>query len=88
MDYKIPEERLKKIYFDYVLKSGANLRTGTVLVVWRSGTSTIEFTDTSTADIGDTLNESFTADIVGANVRLKLTGDSNTWTVKTSVRMI
>jgi hypothetical protein len=75
-------------HFDYVLKSGANLRTGTVLVVWRSGTSTIEFTDTSTADIGDTLNESFTADIVGANVRLKLTGDSNTWTVKTSVRMI
>jgi len=75
-------------HFDYVLKSGANLRTGTVLTAWQAGTSTIEFTDTSTADIGDTLSESFTADILGANVRLKLTGDSNTWIVKTAIRMI
>ena len=48
----------------------------------------MEFTDTSTNDIGDTLNEVFTVDILNANVRLKLSGDSSTWTVKTSVRMI
>ena len=75
-------------HFDYVLKSGTNLRTGTVFAVWQAGTSTVEFTDTSTNDIGDTLNEVFTVDILNANVRLKLSGDSSTWTVKTSVRMI
>lgn len=75
-------------HFDYVLKSGTNLRTGTVLAVWEAGTSNVEFTDTSTADIGDTLSESFVVDILGANVRLKLTGDSSTWTVKTAIRMI
>jgi hypothetical protein len=84
----LPTSSYDAAHFDYVLKSGANLRTGTVLTIWQAGTSTIEFTDTSTADIGDTLSESFTADILGANVRLKLTGDSNTWTVKTAIRMI
>lgn len=75
-------------HFDYVIKSGANLRTGTVFAVWQAGTSTVEFTDTSTNDIGDTLSEVFTVDVLSGNVRLKLTGDSNTWAVKTSVRMI
>lgn len=75
-------------HFDYVLKSGSNLRTGTVMAVWAAGTGNIEFTDTSTNDIGDTLSEVFTVDILSGNVRLKLTGDSNTWTVKTAIRMI
>jgi len=75
-------------HFDYVLKSGSNLRTGTVLAVWEAGSTNIEFTDTSTADIGDTLSENFTVDLLSGNARLKLTGDSSTWTVKTAIRMI
>lgn len=75
-------------HFDYVLKSETNLRTGTVLAVWQTGSANIEFTDTSTADIGDTLSESFTVDLLSGNARLKLTGDSSTWTVKTAIRLI
>jgi len=47
-------------HFDYVLKSGANLRTGTVMSIWTGGS--IEFTDTSTNDIGNTRNADFTVD--------------------------
>jgi len=75
-------------HFDYVLKSSTNLRTGTVMTIWEAGTTNIEFTDTSTNDIGDTLSETFSADLLNGNVRLKLTGDGSTWTVKTAIRMI
>lgn len=76
------------VYFDYVVKSGTNLRVGTVMSVWQSGTANVEFTDTSTNDIGNTLPASFTVDLLNGNARLKLTADSNTWTVKTAIRML
>lgn len=84
----IPTGSYDAAHFDYVLKSGANLRTGTVMSIWQAGTSNIEFTDTSTSDLGDTLSEIFTTDLLNGNVRLKLTGDSSTWTVRTAIRMI
>jgi len=75
-------------HYDYVLKSGSNLRTGTVMAIWESGTSNVVYTDTSTNDIGNTLGADFSVDLLNGNVRLKLTADAETWTVKTSVRMI
>jgi len=84
----IPTGSYDAAYFDYVLKSGTNLRTGTVMTIWQAGSSNIEFTDISTTDIGDTLSEVFTVDTLSGNVRLKLTGDSSTWTVKTAIRLI
>lgn len=73
-------------HFDYVLKDGTNLRTGTVMTVWRAGTTSVEYTDTSTNDIGDTVQATFDADTTAGNIRLKLSATSGTWTVKTSVR--
>lgn len=73
--------------FDYVLKDGTNYRTGTVMAVWNSTTG-IEFTDTSTADIGNTSQAVLSVDTNAANVRLKLTLTSGTWTAKTAIRML
>jgi hypothetical protein len=73
-------------HFDYVIKDGTNFRTGTVMAVW-DGESVVH-TDTSTNDIGDTLDAVFDVDLSGTNARLKFTVDAGTWTVKTAVRAI
>lgn len=74
------------VFFDYVVKDGTNYRTGTVMVV-ANGTN-VEFTDTSTNDIGNTAGVSFTADIVGGLIRLKFTNTTGTWTFKTVIRAL
>lgn len=73
-------------HFDYVIKDGTNYRTGTVMAVW-DGTN-VEFTDTSTNDIGNTSEVSFTVDINGGSIRLKITTGNGNWTLKTSIRAL
>ena len=80
----VPVASYDAAHFDYVIKDGTNYRTGTVMTVW-DGTN-VEYTDTSTNDIGDTSDESFVVDISGGNARLKFTAGAGTWTVKVSVR--
>jgi hypothetical protein len=75
-------------HFDYVIKKAANRRTGTVMVVWEPGTSNVEFTDTSTNDLGDTTEAVFTADILSGNIRLLATVSTTDWAVKTAARFI
>jgi hypothetical protein len=82
----VPVASYDSAHFDYVIKDGTNFRTGTVMAVW-DGTN-VEFTDTSTNDIGNTLDESFVVDISGGNARLKFTSGTGTWTVKTAVRAL
>lgn len=82
----VPVASYDSAHFDYVIKDSTNYRTGTVMAVW-DGTS-VEFTDTSTNDIGDTLEEIFTVDISGGNARLKFTSGTGTWTVKTAIRAL
>ncbi len=73
-------------HFDYVINDGTNYRTGTVMSVWSPGS--VEFTDTSTNDIGNTAQASFNVDVVSGVARLKFTNISGTWTVKTSIRSL
>lgn len=73
-------------HFDYIIKDGTNYRTGTVMAVWNT-TGTVQFTDTSTNDIGNTLGAEFIVDTFSGNVRLKFSATTGTWTVKTSVRI-
>ena len=75
-------------HFDYVVKKSGNLRTGTVMAVWQSGTTNVEFTDTSTNDIGDTAEVVFSTDTLAGNVRLLATVSSTDWNIKTAVRAI
>jgi hypothetical protein len=73
-------------FFDYRIKSGSNLRIGTVTAVW-SG-STAEFNDVSTNDIGNTIQVTMSVDISSSFARLLATTSTNNWNVKTFVRMI
>lgn len=73
--------------FEYVVKDGTNFRTGTVMAVWNG--STVEHTDTSTNDIGNTSQAIFDVDTtVSGNARLKINLTSGTWTAKTAVMLI
>ena len=73
-------------FFDYVLKDGTNYRAGTIMSVWDG--SSIEFTDNSTADIGDTSSVSMSMDISSSFARLLSTVSSDNWNIKTLVRAL
>ena len=72
-------------FFDYAVISGSNSRAGTVMSVWNGGS--VEYTDTSTSDIGNTDQVTMSVDLSGANVRLKST-TTDAWTVKSLIRLI
>jgi len=71
-------------FFDYVIKSGSNLRAGTVYSV-HDGTS-VEYTETSTNDIGNTTEVILTADLSDGNIRLVATTSTDNWIIKSFVR--
>jgi hypothetical protein len=73
-------------FFDFVIKKGTNLRAGTVYAV-HNGT-VVEFTETSTNDIGNTNDVTLTVDLSGGNIRLLATTLTNDWIIKTLVRGI
>ena len=73
-------------FFDFVIKNGTNLRAGTVYST-HDGTN-VEFTETSTNDLGDTSDVTLTVDISGTDLRLRATVTSDNWKVKTLVRAI
>jgi len=73
-------------FFDFVIKKGANVRAGTVYSC-HDGTN-VEFTETSTVDLGDTSDVSLSVDISGTNMRLRATVTSDDWIVKSLVRAI
>jgi hypothetical protein len=58
------------------------------MAVWEAGTTNVEFTDTSTNDLGNTSDVTFAVDINGATARLKATVTSDNWIVKTAIRAI
>ncbi len=63
--------------FDYVIKSGSNMRGGMIMSVW-DGTSSV-YNETSTMDIGSTSGVTFTVSnsgVLNANIA------SGTWTIE------
>jgi len=70
------------------VKKGSNYRAGTVMAVWEAGTTNVEFTDTSTNDLGNTNDIVFTVDILTATARLKAVAATNDWYIKTAVRAL
>ena len=73
-------------FFDYVTTSGTNARAGTVFTVWNG--NSVEYTETSTNDIGSTSNLILSASVTAGAVRLQATSLSGSWSVKTLARMI
>jgi hypothetical protein len=77
------------VFFDYVIKnSTTDLRAGTVMAV--TNASTVEYTDISTADIGDTSRITMISDVSGGNIRLRASIDTGagSWTIRTLLRTI
>jgi len=76
-------------FFDFVVKKGANVRSGTVYACHNGDTTPlVEFTETSTNDLGDTSDVTLSVDISGANMRLLATVTSDDWSVKSLIRAI
>jgi len=64
----------------YTLHNGVNARAGEFITVW-NGTTTV-YTDTSTTDIGDTSDITFTSAIVTGNIQINAVAGSSGWTIK------
>jgi len=73
-------------FFDFVIKKVGNIRSGTVYAC-HDGTN-VEFTETSTQDLGDTSDVTLSVDISGGNMRLLATVISDDWSVKSLIRAI
>jgi hypothetical protein len=73
-------------FFDFVIKKGTNIKSGTVFAC-HDGTN-VEFTETSTADLGDTSDVTLSVDISGADMRLLATVTSDDWSVKSLIRAL
>jgi hypothetical protein len=69
--------------FDYLVKSGNNMRGGMIMGVWDGTTS--KFNEVSTTDIGNTSNVTFN---VTNNGRLQTTITSGTWTIEVMYRAL
>ena len=71
-------------FFDVIIKNGTNLRASHIMAV-HDGTS-VEFSETSTNDLGDTTDVTLSVDLSGGNIRLLATTTSDNWRVTTYVR--
>ena len=81
---------LKAVYtaafFDFVIKKGTNIRSGTVYAC-HDGTN-VEFTETSTNDLGDTSDVTLSVVISGTSMDLQATTTSDDWSIKSLIRAI
>lgn len=82
----LPTASYDGAFFDYTLRSGSNARAGQITAMW-SGSS-VNFTETTTTDFGDTSGVRFGVIITGSNMALTGSFPSASWTMKTIVRSI
>ena len=74
-------------FFDFVIKKGTNVRSGTVYAC-HDGSTGIEFTETSTQDLGDTSDVTLSVDLGSTTMRLLATTTSDDWSIKSLIRAI
>jgi hypothetical protein len=72
-------------FYNYYISSGSNARAGNIMSVW-SG-STINYTEVTTTDIGNTNTASFAVTLATGNVRLSFTAPG-VWTVRSIVNLL
>jgi hypothetical protein len=84
--YSFPTASYDTAFFEYSVKSGSNARAGTIMAI-QSGTS-VNFTETTTTDFGNTTPVSFTVVVTGSNMALTGSSTSGAWTIKTIIRTI
>jgi hypothetical protein len=89
--YTIPDTSGVSVSVEYyVINTATNAyRSGIVLIVWNSTNDTVEYTDTSTNDLGNsTIGLYFTAAISTNNLVLTANITTGTWTVKLGARLL
>lgn len=84
--YSLPTASYDTAFFEYSLKSGSNARAGTIMAI-QSGSS-VNFTETTTTDLGNTTSVSFTVVVTGSNMALTGSSTTGSWTIKTIIRSI
>ena len=85
--YSIPTSAYTGAFFDYTISDNTNLRAGNIMSIWNSGT-TVQYSETSTNDIGNTSGLTFNMIISGSTAILRTSGVTGNWTVKTIIRSI
>ena len=84
--YSLPMSAYTGAFFDYTVSNTTGARAGNIMSIF-SGTS-VEFTETSTNDIGSTTDIIFTMSSDGSNASLQVSAATTGWEVKTIVRSI
>ena len=76
-------------FFDFVIKKGLNVRSGTVYACHDGDTTPlVAFTETSTQDLGDTSDVTLSVVISGTSMELQATTTSDNWSIKSLIRAI
>ena len=86
--YSISTSSYDGAWFEYTAISASNLRAGSVMSIWEAGTSNINFTETTTTDIGDTSGVIVSAVITGSQAALQVNTTTSGWKLKTIVKSI
>ena len=73
-------------FYNYALTSGSNSRAGQIIAIWNGGS--IQHTEVTTQDIGNTSNVYLTASLSGANVLLTTVLPTSGWTIKSVVNLL
>jgi len=70
----------------YTVSNGTNARAGEFITVWNG--TTVEFTDVSTKDIGNTAGVVFSSAIVSSQIQINATTATSGWKIKSTTTFI
>lgn len=82
--YSFPVSAYTSAFVDYYVTSATGMRAGNMMAIW-SGT-TVQSTETSTNDIGNTSPVTFGWRISGSSAVLSASASTGTWTVESILR--
>ena len=84
--YSLPTASYDGAFFDYTLRSGSNARAGNIMAIWDS--TSVNFTETTTTDFGDTSGVTLLVAISGSVMALSGSATTEGWNLRTIVRSI
>jgi len=82
----LPTASYDGAFYDYTARSGSNARAGSIMAIW-SGSS-VNFTETTTTDFGNTSGLNLGVFVIGGNMVLTGSASTTAWTIKTIIRSI
>lgn len=84
--YSIATNSCDAAFFDYVARSGSNIRAGQIITVWNN--SSVNYTEITSSELGSTGNLILGAYISDSNMILTASASTGGWTIKTIVKAI